>query len=327
MKKLLIVILILTTISLASCSSKETNENLESGAESETSEMNIDTVVRIKINGEELSDEYFKKQLALNVYNTKMQLGEDYLKKEKNIKTLISDTTNALIQFKVYEVMADEAGFKTDAEAARSNYNQFIASVDDDMKIYLEENGIDEEYLISLFESQMKINEYLKSELDKIFETEEFKEKYKNIELAKASHILIPANQEEKANEIYEKIKADPALFESLAKEESTDTASGNMGGSLGYFSKGTMVREFSQAVFNAEIGELIKPVRSEFGWHIIRVEDKGLMSEIESKLEDDFELEKEKNKIAYDIYYEKIENMYQTKKEMLEIETAIIGE
>ncbi len=327
MKKILIMILVLATIFLVSCSTKESDKSVESEAETKTEELSTDTVVKITIDGEELSEEYFKKQLALNIYNTNVQLGEDYLKEKKNVEKLISDTTNALIQFKVYEIMANEAGFKIDKDAAMLSYNQFIASVDEKMKNYLDENEIGEEYLLSLFETQIMINEYLNSELEKIFETDEFKEKYKDIELAKASHILIPANQEEKANEIYEKINENPELFESIAEQESTDTASGSMGGNLGYFSKGTMVKEFSDAVFNAEIGELLKPVRSEFGWHIIRVDDKGLMGEIESKLENGVELEKEKNKIAYDIYYKKIEEMYQSKKETLKIETAIIGE
>ena len=64
--------------------------------------------------------------------------------------------------------------------------------------------------------------------------------------------------------------------FEDIAKEKSTDPGSGANGGDLGYFGPGQMVPEFEKAAFALEPGSYTKePVQSQFGWHVIKVEDK----------------------------------------------------
>ncbi|MEN8193148.1 MAG: peptidylprolyl isomerase [Bacteroidota bacterium] len=90
--------------------------------------------------------------------------------------------------------------------------------------------------------------------------------------LVKASHILIKDEQE--AKDIYKEIK-DGADFAQLAIEKSTDPGSGKNGGDLGWFGKGQMVKEFENAAFNGKIGVVQRPVKSQFGWHIIKVIDK----------------------------------------------------
>jgi peptidyl-prolyl cis-trans isomerase C len=87
-----------------------------------------------------------------------------------------------------------------------------------------------------------------------------------------ARHILVPT--EEKAKELAENI-GKGGDFAQLAKENSTDPGSKDNGGLLGYFGKGQMVPEFEQAAFGLKAGELSKPVKSQFGWHIIKVEDR----------------------------------------------------
>jgi peptidyl-prolyl cis-trans isomerase C len=87
-----------------------------------------------------------------------------------------------------------------------------------------------------------------------------------------ARHILVPT--EEKAKELAENI-GKGGDFAQLAKENSTDPGSKDNGGLLGYFGKGQMVPEFEQAAFGLMAGELSKPVKSQFGWHIIKVEDR----------------------------------------------------
>lgn len=98
----------------------------------------------------------------------------------------------------------------------------------------------------------------------------------------KASHILInfEQNQSSKdsalavAKDIYKRAKRG-SDFAELAKEYSKDPGSGANGGDLGYFGRGKMVPQFEQAAFDAEIGEVTEPVESQFGYHIIKVEDK----------------------------------------------------
>ncbi len=90
--------------------------------------------------------------------------------------------------------------------------------------------------------------------------------------IVKASHILIKDKDE--ANKIYKELKAG-ADFATVAKEKSQDPGSGKKGGELGWFGKGQMVPEFEKAAFKGKIGKIQRPVKSQFGWHIIKVEDK----------------------------------------------------
>jgi peptidyl-prolyl cis-trans isomerase C len=63
--------------------------------------------------------------------------------------------------------------------------------------------------------------------------------------------------------------------FIAIAKEKSKDPGSKDNGGDLGFFGKDQMVAEFADAAFKLDKGQLSEPVKSQFGWHIIRVDDK----------------------------------------------------
>lgn len=87
----------------------------------------------------------------------------------------------------------------------------------------------------------------------------------------RARHILVKT--EEKAKELFEMIAHD-GDFAELAKKHSTGP-SGKNGGDLGYFGEGQMVPEFSKAAFALKVGEVSLPVKTKFGWHLIKVEDR----------------------------------------------------
>ena len=87
----------------------------------------------------------------------------------------------------------------------------------------------------------------------------------------KASHILVET--EEEAVKLREEILAGEA-FEDVAAEHSL-CPSGANGGDLGFFGRGQMVSEFETAAFDAKVGELTEPVKTNFGWHLILVTDK----------------------------------------------------
>lgn len=96
---------------------------------------------------------------------------------------------------------------------------------------------------------------------------------------ARASHILInqygsDEKNLEEANKVYNRLIAGED-FATLAKELSADPGSGKNGGDLGFFTKGMMVKEFEDAVFNGKVGEIQKPVKTSYGYHIIKVTDK----------------------------------------------------
>jgi len=86
-----------------------------------------------------------------------------------------------------------------------------------------------------------------------------------------ARHILVKT--EEDALDIIERLNRG-SDFAELAKEKSTGP-SGAQGGDLGYFSKGQMVPEFDKVVFELKKGDISEPVKTQFGWHVIKIEDK----------------------------------------------------
>ncbi len=92
--------------------------------------------------------------------------------------------------------------------------------------------------------------------------------KERKVKKVQARHILV--GKKELAEEVKKKID-DGEEFSNLA-EEYSECPSKKRGGDLGWFGKGAMVRPFEVAAFSAEEGEIVGPVKTEFGWHIIYV-------------------------------------------------------
>lgn len=92
------------------------------------------------------------------------------------------------------------------------------------------------------------------------------------VEEIRASHILVKTEKEAKG--LYDEILAQKISFEDAAMENSL-CPSGQVGGDLGYFGKGMMVKPFEDAAFALEIGDISNPVETQFGWHLIKLTDK----------------------------------------------------
>jgi peptidyl-prolyl cis-trans isomerase C len=91
-------------------------------------------------------------------------------------------------------------------------------------------------------------------------------------EEVKARHILVAKEEDAKAIVADLKKGAD---FAETAKKKSTEPGAAESGGDLGYFTKEQMVPEFAEAAFKLDKGQVSDPVKTQFGWHIIKVEDK----------------------------------------------------
>ncbi|HUY69289.1 MAG TPA: peptidylprolyl isomerase [Alphaproteobacteria bacterium] len=105
---------------------------------------------------------------------------------------------------------------------------------------------------------------------------DELVKKFKPQEEVRARHILFTGpNAEQEAKDAIKKLKAG-ADFAKLAEQESKDSGSAKNGGDLGYFTREAMVKPFADAAFDMSVGEISdKPIKTEFGWHVIKVEDK----------------------------------------------------
>jgi len=104
-------------------------------------------------------------------------------------------------------------------------------------------------------------------------EYDSFASQFAGIKETKARHILVESEAE--AKNIIARLDAGED-FATLAKEESKDPSAAAQGGDLGYFRKDQMVPEFSDAAFSMDVGTHSKtPVKSQFGWHVIEIEDR----------------------------------------------------
>lgn len=126
---------------------------------------------------------------------------------------------------------------------------------------------------------QIQVQVYFQDHIDRTLTEEKMQERYRKFleanppqEEIRARHILVET--EEKAKEVLEKL-AGGADFAEAAKEFSTGP-SGPNGGDLGYFTRDQMVEPFSDAAFALQPGEVSpQPVQTQFGWHVIKVEDR----------------------------------------------------
>ena len=136
------------------------------------------------------------------------------------------------------------------------------------------------------------------------------KEQFIGEETVTASHILVKT--EDEAKTLYEKIASGEVSFENAARENSTCPSKAN-GGSLGEFSRGQMVPEFDAAVFSMQVGEITKePVKTQFGYHLIRLDAKNEAKPIE--------FSEIKDRIKSALLGEKQQKAYESKINQLKI-------
>ncbi|MHA1988738.1 MAG: peptidylprolyl isomerase, partial [Promethearchaeota archaeon] len=107
--------------------------------------------------------------------------------------------------------------------------------------------------------------------------------------VVRASHILINQNADPdqnlfEANKVYDELIVG-GKFEDIAKEKSGDPGSAVNGGDLGWFTKGKMVKEFEEACFSGKVGEIQKPIKTTFGYHIIKVTNQSKRKYIVEKI------------------------------------------
>jgi len=132
---------------------------------------------------------------------------------------------------------------------------------------------------LAYYREKVLLDEYLTREGKKAVTPEAAKKLFDDTtkamapeEEAHARHILV--EDEAQAKAAVERLKKGED-FAKVAAELSKDPGSGKEGGDLGWFTKDRMVPEFAEAAFKLKKGEISEPVKSQFGWHVIKLEDK----------------------------------------------------
>lgn len=140
----------------------------------------------------------------------------------------------------------------------------------------LEYLGVTEDEYKDLLRNNIIVTEYRNKKMAEYEVTDEeiqtyYDENSEDMLQAQARHILVET--EEEANNVLQRLEGGEDFAE-LATELSQDPSSAARGGDLGFFPKGTMIQEFEDFVFNAEVGEISEPIETQFGYHVIEVTD-----------------------------------------------------
>lgn len=221
-----------------------------------------------KVDGNKITqadlDEALNKQYGSTVLESLIQDKVVNLEAEKqNVKVSTKDVEKQITDLQT------QYGGKKGLDAALAQSNMTI----DDLKTNIE--------------SSVLVSKMIEKTLDTSDETlkaylKENEATFATAAQVKASHILV----EKKATATkIEKELEDGADFATLAKKYSTDTGSKENGGDLGYFAAADMVEEFSNAAFSMKKGEVSEPVKSDYGYHIIKVT--GIKEAKEANYED----------------------------------------
>ena len=178
-----------------------------------------------------------------------------------------------------------------DKEVVSTFYTENITSFMTEEEIDVEFLSIDTEEIAQSIEfSPLDVEQYYKENI----------ERFRSNEERKSSHILISFDDEviedaalEQSKDILLRIKGGES-FEELAQEFSDDSGSATNGGDLGWAEPGLFVSEFDQVLFALEISEISDPVKTQFGYHIIRLDDvkegrKKEFAEIEEELTEEY--------------------------------------
>ncbi|MBU6954321.1 SurA N-terminal domain-containing protein [Hahella sp. HN01] len=213
----------------------------------------------------ELSDELLVGQLQSGIAQTSFVIGEELnelLRMERQTRSFSYYRLNAEDVAKDIEISDAEA-----EEYYNSNKDEFILPE----RIIVNYIELTRDVLVSRAEVS-------DDEISKRYEEE--KKEFHPSEQRRASHILIETSDDvsdeqalAKAQEVEQKLK-DGGDFAALAKEFSSDLGSANDGGDLGYAQKGAFVKPFEEKLFSMNVGDVSEPVKTEYGYHIIKLND-----------------------------------------------------
>lgn len=206
------------------------------------------------------------------------KITQEQLNKELN-KQYGATVLNMMISNKVVDLEADKAKVKVTDKDVQAELDKMIKQYggQETFNMLLAQNGMTEDLFKEQVEQNLKVTKILEPSIeitDDEIKTyfEDNKASFGTPEQVEASHILV--EDEKTAKEVKKKLD-NGEDFAKLAKEYSTDTQTKDKGGELGYFTSGKMVEAFDKVAFSMKVDEISDPVKTDFGYHIIKVTGK----------------------------------------------------
>lgn len=206
-----------------------------------------------------------------------------------------ADILEAMVQ---ESILLDKYKVTNEEMDTRMAYYKNVAGVDtdEDFETYLKAAGYDS---LDDFKEDLRFNiAQVKAVTEGVkIEEKDVKAAYEEQKTqVSASHILI--TDKETAESVHASIEKGEKTFEEMVAEHSEDSTTAANNGSLGFFGKGGMVAEFEEAAFSMKKGDISEPVLSEYGYHIIRVDDTKVVpfEELELIIREELEMEQAKD-------------------------------
>jgi foldase protein PrsA len=237
------------------------------------------------VNGEVITVQEYEETLEVYKSMYKNQYGDEVLGTEiQPGVTLLEYLKENILENMIFERIIYQEAIKnnltvndTELDELMVEYKTFFGD-EQAYKDFLTSNNMKEEFLKNSLRTDEVIQRYVDFYMESLNISDEELIKYyeDNVDKfvsVKARHILV--NSMEEAEDILAQINAG-ADFSDLAMAFSKDTNSAILGGDLGYFYKGQMVPTFEAAAFSLEIGEVSGIVPSDFGFHIIKLDDRS---------------------------------------------------
>lgn len=269
-KTVCVAVAVLIAVSAVACQKAEAPEDNVASAD-----------VKAMVNGEAITKSEYEQVLSINKKSAEMYYGSEIWDTDRGDGTTFGSyfedqILEELILNKLMLAEAVREGFTMTDDEIKSEFDEVKNSYssEDEYKKAVEEVGFTEDFILKDIKETGIINKYRENIISKEPTEDELKELYDKIHLGeelKASHILV--DTEEEAKTVLERLKAGET-FEDVAKEVSTCPSAPD-GGDLGFFSYTSMVKEFSDAAFAMNVGDLSDIVKSDFGYHVIKVTDK----------------------------------------------------
>lgn len=265
MKKKLLIAMLASTMVLGACGNQANDKNADTKVEEKASDVKeLDKGTVAIVNGDKISKDSYKEEMSF--YGA-------MLASRQNLK-------NSIVQMMVQDKLISDDMKANKLEVSDKDVNEsFLNSVkqfggQEQFDKMLDDYNMDVEKFKETVKKDLMYQKHKEwFEKEHPVTDEEIKQYYEDnkdqFSKRDTSHILV--DDEKTAKEIKEKLDKGED-FAALAKEYSKDTANADNGGNLGEFSKGQMVKEFEDAAFALKEGEISEPIKTQFGYHIIKI-------------------------------------------------------